>query len=59
MLTIARYIGESIIIGDNITIQIKGISGDRVKLSIDAPKSVTIHRYELFCRFKPTPSFQR
>lgn len=52
MLTLTRYIGESIKIGDDISIKVKGISGDNVSLAVDAPKSVIVHRYELFSRFK-------
>lgn len=52
MLTLTRNIGESIKIGDDISIKIKGISGENVSLAIQAPKSVIVHRYELFNRFK-------
>lgn len=52
MLTLTRYIGESIKIGDDISIKVKGISGENVSLVIDAPKSVIVHRYELFSRFR-------
>ena len=52
MLTLTRYIGESFKIGDDISIKVKGISGENVILAIDTPKSVIVHRYELFSRFK-------
>ncbi|WP_283607240.1 carbon storage regulator CsrA [Faecalispora anaeroviscerum] len=47
MLVISRKVSESILIGDNIEIHISEISGDRVKLAINAPKEVRITRKEL------------
>lgn len=47
MLILQRKVGESIIIGDNITITVQSISSDKVKISIDAPKEVQIIREEL------------
>lgn len=47
MLILQRKIGQSIQIGENITISIAEITGDRVKVAIDAPQSVQILRSEL------------
>ena len=47
MLVISRRPGESFLIGDNLTITILEVSGDRVKVGIDAPKSVRIIRSEV------------
>ncbi|WP_082428036.1 carbon storage regulator [Pseudomonas endophytica] len=44
--------GESIRIGDDISIKIKGISGDKAILCVGAPKQIMIHREELYHRFK-------
>ncbi|EEG76541.1 carbon storage regulator CsrA [Dethiobacter alkaliphilus] len=48
MLVLTRKSGENLIIGDNITIKILEIKGDTVKIGIDAPKEVAIHREEVF-----------
>jgi len=48
MLVLTRKKNESIVIGDNIEISIIEISGDQVRLGIRAPKSVSIHRKEIF-----------
>ena len=48
MLALTRKKGESIIIGDNIEIVVLGITGEQVRLGILAPKSVTVHRKEIF-----------
>ena len=47
MLILTRKIGESIVIADDITVTVLEISGERVKIGIDAPRSVTILRHEL------------
>ncbi len=48
MLALGRKKNQSIIIGNDIEIVVLDISGDQVKLGIKAPKSVTIHRKEIF-----------
>lgn len=48
MLVLTRKIGESIRINDNISITVMEVDGRSVKLSIDAPRSVPIHREEIF-----------
>ena len=52
MLVLTRRVGENLIIGDNITIQVLGISGKQVRLGIDAPKEVSIHREEIYQRIQ-------
>ena len=47
MLVISRKIGESIMLGDDIEIKIAEVSGERVKLAIDAPREVLVLRKEL------------
>ena len=48
MLALTRKKGESIIIGDNVEIVVLGITGEQVRLGVIAPKSVTVHRKEIF-----------
>lgn len=48
MLVLTRKKNESIQIGDSIEVKILGIEGDQVKLGIHAPKSVDIHRKEIY-----------
>ena len=48
MLVLSRQRDESIIIGDNIVITVVDIRGDKVRLGIDAPKEVPVHRQEVY-----------
>lgn len=50
MLVLSRKLGESIIIGGNITVTVIQAKGDRVRLGIEAPKEVPVHRAEVFER---------
>jgi carbon storage regulator len=52
MLILQRYIGQSIIIKDDIKISILGINGKQVRVGIHAPKDVTVHRNEVYERIK-------
>ena len=48
MLALTRKKGESIMIGDNVELVVLGTSGEQVRLGIIAPKSVAVHRKEVF-----------
>lgn len=48
MLVLSRHKDESIVIGDSIKIMVVAIMGDKVRLGIEAPKNVSIHREEVY-----------
>lgn len=48
MLALTRKKGESIMIGDNVELVVLGIQGEQVKLGIIAPKSISVHRKEIY-----------
>lgn len=52
MLILTRKVGESINIGDDITITILGVSGQQVRVGINAPKDVAVHREEIYQRIQ-------
>ena len=47
MLVLSRRVGESVVIGDDVTITILEVRGDVVRVGIDAPRSIAVHRAEL------------
>ncbi|MEM8902486.1 MAG: carbon storage regulator CsrA [Actinomycetota bacterium] len=48
MLVLSRRKGESVIIGDNVTITVVDVRGDQIRLGIDAPRSVKVYREEVY-----------
>ena len=52
MLTLSRKVGETIQIGDNITLLVKRIDGDVVRIGLEAPKTIAIYRGEIFEEIK-------
>lgn len=50
MLVLSRRQGESIVIGNHVTITVLEVRGDQIRLGIDAPRSVTVHREEVYRR---------
>jgi carbon storage regulator len=48
MLILTRRVGEALMIGDNISISVLGVKGNQVRIGIDAPKDVAVHREEIF-----------
>ncbi|PJE14478.1 carbon storage regulator CsrA [Legionella sp.] len=52
MLILTRRISETMIIGDDVNITILGIKGNQVRLGINAPKSISVHREEIYLKVK-------
>jgi carbon storage regulator len=52
MLILTRRMGETLIIGDDVKITVLGVRGHQVRLGIDAPKHVSVHREEIYNRIK-------
>jgi carbon storage regulator len=60
MLIVTRRIGERIMIGSEVTVTVLGVKGNnQVRLGVDAPKSVPVHREEIFERIKHQRDPQR
>jgi carbon storage regulator len=52
MLILTRRINEALMIGDEVTVTVLGVKGNQVRLGVDAPKTVQVHRQEVFERIK-------
>jgi carbon storage regulator len=64
MLILTRRVGETVMIGNEVTVTVLGVKGNQVRIGVNAPKDVAVHREEIYERIKreedqdskPTPS---
>jgi len=52
MLILTRRVGETLMIGDEVTVTVLGVKGNQVRIGVNAPKDVAVHREEIYERIK-------
>jgi carbon storage regulator len=52
MLILTRRVGETLVIGDNVRVTVLGVRGHQVRIGVDAPKDISVHREEIYQRIK-------
>ena len=52
MLILTRRVGETVVIGDDVTVTVLGVKGNQVRLGVNAPKQVAVHREEIYERIQ-------
>ncbi len=52
MLILTRRVGETVVIGEDISVTVLGVKGNQIRLGINAPKDVAVHRQEIFDRIQ-------
>jgi len=52
MLILTRRVGETVMIGEEVTVTVLGVKGNQVRIGVNAPKHVAVHREEIFDRIK-------
>jgi carbon storage regulator len=52
MLILTRRVGETLMVGDDITVTVLGVKGNQVRIGVNAPRDVAVHREEIYDRIK-------
>jgi carbon storage regulator CsrA len=59
MLILTRKIGETLMVGDNVTVKVLSVKGNQIRLGVEAPRNISVHREEVYERIQAGETMPR